>query len=61
MYSSLNHLLASLYRTQKEDSQHLPHSGPGRPHFYLLVTVFIASVIILPLVPVTLFIYTNLS
>ena len=31
------------------------------PTFYLLVTVFVASVIILPLVPVTLFIYTNLS
>jgi hypothetical protein len=31
------------------------------PTFYLLVTVFIASVIILPLVSVTLFIYTNLS
>ena len=31
------------------------------PIFYLLVTVFVASVIILPLVPVTLFIYTNLS
>ena len=31
------------------------------PTFYLLVTVFIASVIILPLVTVTLFIYINIS
>ena len=31
------------------------------PTFYLLVTVFIASVIILPLVAVTLFIYINIS
>lgn len=31
------------------------------PTFYLLVTVFVVSVVILPLVPVTLFIYTNLG
>ena len=33
------------------------------PAFYLLVTVFVVSVVILPfaLVPVTLFIYTNLG